>query len=179
MLIGTITKHPVYSLLVAAALVVTVAQVASGGRITGQGLGIGSSSSFVAIVYINGVRLKPEQIGLLDAAGIELHTGRYWYDGRCGALGPEGAGVTGFAPASLDLGGGILRPDSSGGHTGIFINGRQLHVSDVISLGAKGVSLKPGRYWLDDDGRGGAEGDMSSFVLTQIAKANAHRRRNS
>lgn len=53
--------------------------------------------------------------------------------------------------------GGTLRADCSNSHTGVFVNGRQLHRKDVTALGRSGP-IFAGRYWLDARGNWGLEG---------------------
>jgi hypothetical protein len=119
-------------------------------------------------VYINRVKLASERVqGLEREYQTLIMDGRYWYDARCGAWGVEGGPTLGFILPNLDL----PRPmpaDISGGGTGIFINGRQIHVQDQMALQQIfGVTI-PGRYWLDAQGNLGIEGGM---VIANLAAA--------
>jgi hypothetical protein len=83
--------------------------------------------------------------------------GRYWYDKRCGAWGVENGPTVGFIMAGLDLP-GPMPADISGGGTGIFINGREIHPMDQQGLQQLfGITYR-GRYWLDAQGNLGVEG---------------------
>lgn len=95
--------------------------------------------------------------------------GRYWYDAMSGAWGLEGGQTRGFTLAGLPLG-GPLPADISGGGTGVFINGRELHPLDVQALQALVGPVQPGRYWLDAQGYAGFEGGPAITNLLQVAQ---------
>jgi hypothetical protein len=108
-------------------------------------------------VIVNGVRIDDEQVREIERArGTAVADGNYWYDSVCGAWGWEGGPCAGFVQAGLKLG-GALRRDASGGNTGVVINGRELHVVDVMALRRLGPVF-PGRYWVDAYGNFGCEG---------------------
>jgi hypothetical protein len=101
-----------------------------------------------------------------------LMDGRYWYDEKCGAWGVEGGPTLGFIFPGLDLP-GPMPADISGGGTGIFINGREIHVQDQMALQQIfGVAI-PGRYWLDAQGNLGVEGGMAIANLAAAMQAAA------
>ncbi len=95
--------------------------------------------------------------------------GRYWYDAMSGAWGLEGGHTRGFTLAGLPLG-GRLPADISGGGTGVFINGRELHPLDVQGLQSLVGPVAPGRYWLDGQGYAGYEGGPAIANLQQVAQ---------
>lgn len=119
-------------------------------------------------VYINRVKLASERVQELERQYQTLiMDGRYWYDAKCGAWGVEGGPTLGFILPNLDLPGPVPT-DISGGGTGIFINGREIHVQDQMALQQVfGVTI-PGRYWLDAQGNLGIEGGM---VIANLATA--------
>ncbi len=102
-----------------------------------------------------------------------LPDGDYWYDPTSGASGPAGGPVAVLLPPNLPLG-GPLRADASGGGTGrvtgVFVNGRELHPTDVANLG-RFMQVMPGRWWVDAQGNGGQEGGPALFNLYAMAKA--------
>jgi hypothetical protein len=83
-------------------------------------------------VYVNGQLVTAEQIQVaLQTMGIQpgaatIPPGRYWYDSKSGLWGMEGGPTVGQIFPELELG-GPLQPNASGGGTGVFINGRELH----------------------------------------------------
>jgi hypothetical protein len=70
----------------------------------------------------------------------------------------------------LELG-GPLRPSASGGNTGVFINGREIHPTELAYLQRVFGYVIPGRYWLDAQGIGGFEGGPAAFNLFAAAAA--------
>lgn len=63
--------------------------------------------------------------------------------------------------------GGPLPPDASRSHTGVFINGRQIHILELQALSQMFGWVRPGRYWLNAHGIGGYEGGPAQFNLMQ------------
>ena len=122
-------------------------------------------------VFINGQRLSDEQLRSIEQTyRVKVPDGRYWYDRVCGAWGMEGGPQAGIAVAGLDLG-GRLRADVSGGNTGVFVNGRELHLLDVQRLAAMVGNVIPGRWWVGAHGNFGPEGWPMIGNLFQIAQA--------
>ena len=108
-------------------------------------------------VYVNYVRISDEDVAAMESAWkTAVQDGRYWYDSACGAWGVEGGPCAGFMRAGIPIGGALM-PNASGGDTGVFINGRELHRLDVMALRRLGPVL-PGRYWVDGYGNFGWEG---------------------
>ncbi len=126
-------------------------------------------------VVLNGVRLRDEQVAELECMGgakrIPLRDGTYWYDPVSGAWGAQGGPTLGFRRAGLWVG-GPLRPSASNGHTGVFVNGRELHRLDVLALQRLG-QVWLGRYWLDALGNFGREGGSMLGNLVWLAEQRA------
>jgi hypothetical protein len=95
--------------------------------------------------------------------------GSYWYDKVSGAWGRQGGPALGLTLPGLEVG-GALRPDASGGNTGVFVNGRELHDLDVLGLRQIAGAVVPGRYWIDAQGNGGYEGGPALFNLALLAQ---------
>lgn len=124
-------------------------------------------------VLINDVKIADSRLTALER---QYHTripdGRYWYDKMSGAWGLEGGPTAGFTVAGLDLG-GPLQADASNGNTGVFINGRQLHMMDVLGLQQLLGPVYPGRYWVDAYGNAGLEGGPALVNLMMVARSRA------
>jgi hypothetical protein len=115
-------------------------------------------------VYINRVKLESEFVQQMERQyQTRIVDGRYWYDVKCGAWGLEDGPTIGFIMANLDLP-GPMPADISGGGTGIFFNGREIHVQDQMALQQIFGFTIPGRYWLDAQGNLGAEGSAMPMV---------------
>ena len=118
-------------------------------------------------VVVNGAALTPQQEAQLGGQPGQIQPGQYWYDARTGAWGMQGAGVQGFVQPGLQL--GTLQADASNGHTGVFINGRQLPQTDLMQLQqAVGSPVPPGRYWCEANGHCGQEGSPQPLVRIQL-----------
>lgn len=120
-------------------------------------------------VFINGTALTRQQVaGFEQQYQTKLIDGRFWYDDKCGAWGLEGGPTAGLILPSLPLP-GPMPANISGGGTGIFINGREIHPIDrQVLTGMFGTAL-PGRYWLDGYGNLGVEG--GGFLVNLAAAA--------
>jgi hypothetical protein len=115
-------------------------------------------------VFVNGQALPAKTVQALERAyRVPIAPGRYWYDRVSGAWGVRGGPTRGFLPAGLTIG-GALAEDASAGTTGVYVNGRELHVLDVLAL-QRFTLVSQGRYWLDAQGNGGLEGEGPSFNL--------------
>jgi hypothetical protein len=99
-----------------------------------------------------------------------IPAGEYWYDRTSGLWGKRGGPTLGQILPDLDLG-GPLRADASGGDTGVFINGRQIHPVELGYLRQLYGTVNRGRYWLDTGGTGGYEGGPPQFHLGTAAAA--------
>jgi hypothetical protein len=52
--------------------------------------------------------------------------------------------------------GGALSTNASNGHTGLFVNGRELTEDEVRLLASEGTPVAPGNWWLNSQGPYGA-----------------------
>lgn len=120
-------------------------------------------------VVINALQLGDDEVRNLEQMfRMPIQNGMYWYDSFSGAWGVQGGPVTGFIQSGLKLG-GPLRADASNGNTGVFINGRHLHMMDVVGL-QQITPVYPGRYWVDAMGNFGIEGGPMFGNLWAISK---------
>jgi hypothetical protein len=121
-------------------------------------------------VIINGVRLSDDKAKALEKQyGIRILPGEYWYDKMCGAWGFRGGPAAGLILPFLELG-GPLQPNASDGNTNVFINGRELHLLDVVAL-QQITPVYRGRYWVDAQGNIGFEGGPALINLWLLANS--------
>ncbi len=122
-------------------------------------------------IVINRRALSASQVQHLERmVGARLSAGRYWYDARSGAWGLERGPMQGILPAGLPIPAPLWR-QASNGHTGVIVNGRELHRADVQRLVAAGVPVRRGRYWLNANGIGGYEGGPAAFNLKAMLQS--------
>lgn len=119
-------------------------------------------------IFVNGVALTPDTVQRLALYGTQVAPGRYWYDRFSGAWGFEGGPMAGQILPNVPIG-GPLRPDASGGGTGVYVNGRELHPIDVAAL-RRCTPVYRGRYWVNAQGIGGIEGGPASFNLVALCQ---------
>ena len=122
-------------------------------------------------ITFNGDVLTPKQWLTLEALerryGARLPDGPYWYDDRTGAMGFWNGPAFGIVPPGLGLG-GSMPANCSGGGTGVFVNGRELHPLDVAALSQIGPVFR-GRYWMNAYGDFGLEhGPMLGNLVAMI-----------
>jgi hypothetical protein len=135
------------------------------GALPPSGFADGSSQN----IYVNGVKLDRTTIRSLEVYyGVQMRSGRYWYDKVSGLWGLEGGPSMGQIMPALNVG-GSLKVHASGGTTGVFINGRELHPLEVRYLMSIFGQVIPGRYWLNAQGIGGFEGGPPMFNLNTNA----------
>ena len=110
-------------------------------------------------IRINHTTLSEGQIRKIEREHrMRIPPGDYWYDKISGGWGVEGGPTLGFTLPGLNLG-GKLRADASRGDTGVFINGRELPMQDVLGLQQLSVPVMRGRWWIDSKGNAGVEGN--------------------
>jgi hypothetical protein len=117
----------------------------------------GTSQAQQRQVVVNRVRISDQDLRAFEQRWhTSVRDGNYWYDRVSGAWGLEGGPTAGWIAPGLGLG-GPLRADASSGNTGVFINGRELHLLDVQAL-MQIVQVQRGSWWVDAQGNFGPEG---------------------
>jgi len=122
-------------------------------------------------IVVNAVPLSAETVRQLQRIyPVPIKPGRYWYDAFSGAWGVEGGPIAGQMLPGLKLG-GTMRADASRGTSGIFINGRQLTLTERVYLEQTcQTRTMPGRYWVNARGIGGFEGGPAWFDLSRCGQ---------
>jgi hypothetical protein len=110
-------------------------------------------------VIINGIVLTDEQISEIEQTySVKPLPGDYWYDTYSGLFGVVGYPAFGFMFAGHEY--GEMDSNASHGDVGVFVNGRELpQLEWAVWSQLLGYIIQPGRYWLDENGNAGYEGN--------------------
>jgi hypothetical protein len=99
-------------------------------------------------VFINEKEAPPEQLAQLKQLyGMAPPKGRYWYDSRSGLYGMWGFEAAGYIRPGHDF--GIVPAQASRGNTGVFINGREINLTEALFVQSIFGAVYQGRWWLD------------------------------
>jgi hypothetical protein len=125
-------------------------------------------------VFVNRTALAADVLRALELSyQTRIENGRYWYDATSGAWGVEGGPTAGFIAPGLGLP-GPMPADISGGGTGIFINGREIHPLDQAGLHQLFGVTYPGHYWLDANGNlGPVGGPAIANIVAAVQRSQA------
>ncbi|MEM6929940.1 MAG: hypothetical protein AAF602_23585, partial [Myxococcota bacterium] len=124
-------------------------------------------------VVINGKELTPAQyMSFARMYRVPPQPGQWWYDPKSGQFGRVGEPVSGLVRPGHDF--GPLAADASRGTTGVFLNGRQLPVTEVTLYTMLLGPILPGRYWLDPQGNVGREGNPMPVANLVVAGRAPH-----
>lgn len=122
-------------------------------------------------VFINRIRLDANSLNAIESDGqTPIADGRYWYDFNSGAWGVEGGPTAGFIYPGLSLPGPIPM-NISGGGTGIYINGREIHPLDQQALYQLFGITYQGIFWMDAQGNLGYVGGPAIANVLQASQA--------
>jgi hypothetical protein len=116
-------------------------------------------------VVINDHRLSDSELTQIEQTyRVHLPDANFWYDPVLGAWGLKGGPTRGFTSPGLNLG-GPLQANASGGGTQVSVNGRILHVVDLMALQQVTGPIMPGRYFITAMGLAGYEGGPPQWDL--------------
>ena len=141
--------------------------------------GAPTATAAQAEVIINERPVTQEQINLLRTQyGAAPPAGRYWYDSRSGLYGMWGREAGGYIRPGHDF--GPLPANASNGNTGVFINGRQLNMTEAMYLQQIFGAVYQGRWWLDGQtGNVGQEGNQMPIANIFVALQQSQRNNKS
>lgn len=149
---------------------VSLASCSASDEAGGHQANTGKATAMQRNVVINDRQLTDQDLSQLEQAyGVRIGDANYWYDPVLGAWGLKGGPTLGFIAPGLNLG-GRLSSDASGRGTYIFVNGRELHVQDVIALQRITGPIPPGRYFITAQGLAGYEGGPPQWNLLAMAQ---------
>jgi hypothetical protein len=115
-------------------------------------------------IFVNQRELSSQQIEQLrQTYGAVAPKGRYWYDAKSGLFGYWGFEAAGYLRPGHDF--GPLAADASRGNTGVFLNGREINLTEAGYFQRIFGVVYRGRYWLDGEtGNLGVEGNPTPIV---------------
>lgn len=119
-------------------------------------------------IVVNNKHLDQQTIKLIETYyKTSLKKGHYWYDKLSGYWGIMGSEAKGKIIAGLVLG-GDLPADASNGHSGVFINGRELNQKETNAIKDIYGTVYKSRFWLNDQGLAGYEGQAAIFNFSKF-----------
>lgn len=126
-------------------------------------------------VFINQVEVTREQLGELQRTyGAAPPQGRFWYDARSGLYGMWGHEAAGYIRPGHRF--AQLPENASSGNTGVFINGRQINMTEALFFQRIFGAVYQGRWWLDGaTGNLGVEGNDMPVANLVAAMQQAQR----
>ncbi|BAT87868.1 uncharacterized protein HKW66_Vig0072950 [Vigna angularis] len=105
-------------------------------------------------VTVNGQPLSDRVVKKAEKLAGTIQPGNYWYDFRAGFWGVLGGPCLGIIPPFIDEFNHPLPKQCSGGGTGVFVNGRELHPKDLDLLAGRGLPTDTDRsYIIEISGR--------------------------
>src|SRR5262245_4703776 len=115
-------------------------------------------------IFVNERELTPEQVEQLrQTYGAVAPKGRYWYDPKSGLFGYWGFEAAGYLRPGHDF--GPLAANASRGNTGVFLNGREINLTEAAYFQRIFGVVYRGRYWLDGEtGNLGVDGNPTPIV---------------
>ncbi|KAJ1414696.1 putative zinc-ribbon domain, plant [Sesbania bispinosa] len=105
-------------------------------------------------VTVNGQPLSDRVIKKAEKLAGPIQPGNYWYDFRAGFWGVMGGPCLGIIPPFIEEFNHPMPDKCSGGNTGVFVNGRELHQKDLDLLSGRGLPNDSDRsYIIEISGR--------------------------
>ncbi|XP_042487666.1 uncharacterized protein LOC122067891 [Macadamia integrifolia] len=92
-----------------------------------------------ANVSINGHPIPDRLVRKAEKLAGPIHPGQYWYDFRAGFWGVIGQPCLGIIPPFIEEFNHPMPKNCAGGNTGVFVNGRELHQTDLDLLAGRGL----------------------------------------
>ncbi len=127
-------------------------------------------------VIINDKELAAGQVQeLLQTYGAAPPKGRYWYDARSGLYGYWGREAAGYIRPGHSF--GQLSPRASNGDTGVFLNGREINMTEAQFFQRLFGVVYLGHFWLDGtNGNMGIDGNPTPLANLVLAIQQAQQR---
>ncbi|OVA00846.1 Protein of unknown function DUF3133 [Macleaya cordata] len=107
-----------------------------------------SEETEIPNVSINGHPVPDRLVRKAEKRAGRIHPGQYWYDFRAGFWGVIGLPCLGIIPPSIEEFNYPMPKNCSGGTTGVFVNGRELHQKDLDLLASRGLPTTRDRSYI-------------------------------
>ncbi|XP_023539841.1 uncharacterized protein LOC111800397 [Cucurbita pepo subsp. pepo] len=105
-------------------------------------------------VSVNGQCISYRMVKKAEKRAGPIHPGKYWYDSRAGFWGVMGGPCLGIIPPYIEEFDYPMPENCAGGNTGVFVNGRELHLKDLDLLAGRGLPTSRDRsYIIEISGR--------------------------
>ncbi|XP_020211897.1 uncharacterized protein LOC109796609 isoform X1 [Cajanus cajan] len=105
-------------------------------------------------ITVNGQPISDRVLKKAEKLAGPIQPGNYWYDFRAGFWGVMGGPCLGIIPPFIEEFNHPLPEKCSGGNTGVFVNGRELHQKDLDLLAGRGLPTDTDRsYIIEISGR--------------------------
>uniref|UniRef100_A0A2P2LMD1 Uncharacterized protein n=1 Tax=Rhizophora mucronata TaxID=61149 RepID=A0A2P2LMD1_RHIMU len=99
-------------------------------------------------VSINGHIIPDRWVKKAEKLSGPIHPGQYWYDFHAGFWGVMGGPCLGIIPPCIEEFKYSMPENCSGGNTGVFVNGRELHHKDLELLATRGLSTERDKSYI-------------------------------
>jgi hypothetical protein len=136
-------------------------------------LASGSAQGQSTGVFINEKEVAQSQIDeLKQTYGAAPPPGHYWYDSRSGLYGYWGREAAGYIRPGHNF--GDLSPRASNGNTGVFLNGREINLTEAGFFQRLFGVVYQGHFWLDgSNGNLGVDGNPTPLANLVVAMQRA------
>ncbi|KAL9253504.1 Extra-large guanine nucleotide-binding protein 1-like protein [Drosera capensis] len=99
-------------------------------------------------VYVNGKLIPPRELRRAQKQAGPIAPGCYWYDSKAGFWGVIGSHCLGIIPPFIQEFSFPMPVNCAGGTTAVYVNGRELHVSDLELLGSRGLPTTKDKHYI-------------------------------
>ncbi|GAB2252594.1 hypothetical protein Droror1_Dr00005441 [Drosera rotundifolia] len=99
-------------------------------------------------VYVNGKLIPPRELRRAQRQAGPVAPGCYWYDSKAGFWGVIGSRCLGIIPPFIQEFSFPMSVNCAGGTTAVYVNGRELHVSDLELLRSRGLPTTRDKYYI-------------------------------
>lgn len=115
-------------------------------------------------IFINEKEISADQVAQLKQTyGAAPPAGKYWYDPRSGLYGYWGREAAGYIRPGHEF--GALSARASDGNTGVFLNGREINLTEAGFFQRLFGVVYQGHFWLDgSNGNMGVDGNPTPIA---------------